>query len=67
MSGYDCLICDGLGYDTEHKACPNRLMDDKGLCAWYRIVDSDLEKLKQGRHDLTFSDLEALIKDEVAK
>jgi len=66
-----CLPCDGHDYACPHYAgvnIPDNALDcllKRGeTCLWYQIVSKDLEKLSQGRHDLTFSELEVLVDGE---
>jgi hypothetical protein len=61
FSLYPCLLCDGYQY-TCRKYHPT--LQDNDYCIWATVIDKDLAKLARGQHDLTFGELEDILRGE---
>jgi hypothetical protein len=57
-----CLYCDGLQYTC--KMYQPFWLEIGDTCVWYKAVDSDLDKIRKGETNLTFSGLAEIIKNE---
>ena len=58
-----CLECDGFNSQCEYHTSKHKIDKsfDDDMCMWYKVIDNDLVKLKEGKENLTFDKLEGIL------